>query len=308
MRPLAALAAVAAAACATAPVSSDKVHTHDADFVVDVVGEPGALDTVEIERWVLRSEAVVAGYLGEFPVPDLRITVVLEPGGRVYFGQHQDGRFLKVFVGRDTPPAVLDDDWVMVHEMFHAAMPDLALRHRWMQEGLSTYLEPVARAQACRIDAKQVWSTWLAMMPKGRPGALDHGLDRSPGWARTYWGGALYWLLVDVDIRAASDNRESVRDAVRGLLDAGGNGRASWAASRVVAVADDATGGYALRALYSRLADAPGDVDTDALFRRLGVVADGDDVRFDDAAPLARVRKAMTAGARPCARDDAAAR
>jgi hypothetical protein len=41
---------------------------------------------------------------------------------------------------------------------------------------------------------------------------------------------------------------------------------------------------------------SPVDVDLPALWRRLGVVARADGVAFDDTAPLAAVRKALTAG------------
>ena len=36
-------------------------------------------------------------------------------------------------------------------------------------------------------------------------------------------------------------------------------------------------------------------VDLDDLWRRLGVIADGRDVRFDERAPLAAVRRSITA-------------
>jgi hypothetical protein len=41
--------------------------------------------------------------------------------------------------------------------------------------------------------------------------------------------------------------------------------------------------------------DAPVNVDLDKLWLRLGVVSDGGGMSFDDRAPLAEVRKAITA-------------
>ena len=49
-----------------------------------------------------------------------------------------------------------------------------------------------------------------------------------------------------------------------------------------------------MRELYDRMARAPGTVDLDALYRRLGVI-DGVELTFDEAAPSAGIRRAMNA-------------
>jgi hypothetical protein len=47
---------------------------------------------------------------------------------------------------------------------------------------------------------------------------------------------------------------------------------------------------------YKRMASAPVTIDLDALWKKLGVIRTGDDqVRFDDSAPDAVIRKAITA-------------
>jgi hypothetical protein len=47
------------------------------------------------------------------------------------------------------------------------------------------------------------------------------------------------------------------------------------------------------------MGEAPMRVDLDGWWRRLGVVVEGRDVRFDDRAPLAALRRSMTATPRP---------
>ena len=259
-------------------------------------GEP-PVDPALIEDWVENSATTVAAYTGgRFPVPTLRVTVIA--GGRrgVGFGLHQDGRRIKIWVGTHATAETFAKDWVLIHEMFHAAFPDLKRDHKWMQEGLSTYLEPVARAQLGALTPETVWAKWVRMMDHGRPRLGDRGLDRTHTWGRTYWGGALFWLVADVEIRKRTGNRKSLQDAVVGILDAGGNGRADWSTARVVAEGDEATHTRALADLYAAMAEAPGDVDLDALWNDLGVVvaADGS-IAFDDTAPLAHIRRAMTA-------------
>jgi hypothetical protein len=50
-----------------------------------------------------------------------------------------------------------------------------------------------------------------------------------------------------------------------------------------------------LHDLYEQLAQKPGNVDLKNLFARLGVRARGNSVVFDDAAPLAKIRRSITA-------------
>jgi hypothetical protein len=51
-----------------------------------------------------------------------------------------------------------------------------------------------------------------------------------------------------------------------------------------------------LTQLYEDWKNKPVEMDLEKLWRELGVSLDGDTVRFNDAAPLANVRKAITAG------------
>jgi hypothetical protein len=150
------------------------------------------------------------------------------------------------------------------------------------------------RAQAGDITEARVWSRFMRSMHYGRPDPGDRGLDITHTWGRTYWGGALFWLVADVELRKATHNEKSLRDVMQGILREGGNGRANWTTKRVVEVADEATGTTVVSELYARMAAAPGDVDLDALYTELGVARVDGKIVFDDDAPLAHVRRAMT--------------
>ena len=62
---------------------------------------------------------------------------------------------------------------------------------------------------------------FLGRMHQGLPATGDKGLDHTPTWGRTYWGGAMFCLLADVEIRKRSNNNLSLQDALRGILKAG---------------------------------------------------------------------------------------
>jgi hypothetical protein len=262
---------------------------------VDLRYQDPPVEPAEIDRWIRRGATMVSEYYGRFPVPKLRVEVVRGGFGAVGFGQHFAGKRIRVHLGSGTTANDLARDWVLVHEMLHAAFPRLPRRHRWMQEGLSTYLETIVRARAGIFSERDVWRKWTRYMPHGLPRAGDRGLDRTHTWGRTYWGGAIFWLLTDVEIRRRSGGTRSLRDALVAILEAGGNGRAVWSSERVVAIGDGGTGTRVLRDLYDRLARRPGKVDLRALWAKLGVRIEGRGrVRFDDGAPLAKLRRAMS--------------
>jgi predicted metalloprotease with PDZ domain len=177
--------------------------------------------------------------------------------------------------------------------MLHLGFPDLAARHKWMQEGLSTYLEPVVRAHAGVVAPAEVWQNWVERMPHGLPGPGDAGLDHTPTWGRTYWGGAIFWLLVDIEVRRRTDGRCSIRTILLALLDAGGDHRVTWPIERVLEASDAAVGVPVFTELYRQHARASTDVELDTLWTELGIVVNGDSVTYDDSAPLASVRAAI---------------
>src|SRR5205085_2418134 len=111
----------------------------------------------------------------------------------------------------------LDSDWRMTHEIIHLAFPNMADEHRWIEEGISTYVEPVARAQAGQLPPEAVWKEFARDMPQGQPDSGDQGLDNTHTWGRTYWGGALFCLAADVQIREKTSNRKGLRDALRAI-------------------------------------------------------------------------------------------
>jgi hypothetical protein len=238
-----------------------------------------------IITWVRRAAVAVTNYLGRYPVENLYIGIHAGDGQPVGGGVTHGGSRIDVRLGPDAQAGDLRRDWILTHEMFHLAFPTLKQRYLWMMEGLSDYLEPVARARVGQLTARDVWREFVEGLPRGLPAADDQGLDNSPSRERIYWGGNLFWLLADVQIRVRTGNRRSVDDAIRAILEAGGNG----------GVGDKATGTTVLKELYSELGLQRGDIHLDSLWQALGVVYSHGAVRFDDSAPWAAVRVSITA-------------
>jgi predicted metalloprotease with PDZ domain len=178
--------------------------------------------------------------------------------------------------------------------MVHTALPDLDDRYAWLSEGLAVYVEPVARVQAGGLTAKEIWQAMMRDMPKGLPQAGDEGLDNTNTWGRSYWGGAMFCLLADIEIRKRTGNRVGLQDAMRGVIAAGGNHEHDWPIERVLSTADRAVGVDVLTRLHDEMGSKPVTPDLAALWRDLGLKSQGENLAFDDTAPLAAIRKAIT--------------
>ena len=248
--------------------------------------------TEPLLRWIRRSEGIVAAYYGEFPTSSLRIQVVPDEGGGVHGGKTWS-RYIRMQVGRDVTAAQLRDDWVLVHEMTHLALPDVGEAQSWFSEGLAVYVEGIAREQAGNRSQEDVFAEQMRQMPRGMPQSGDEGLDHTHTWARTYWGGAMFCFLADVQIHQRTGNRLGLQDAMRAVVKASGGLAADWPITRVFATADAATGTKVFEGLYAQMKDTPVSPDLHDLWAKLGVVSAGGTVTFRDDAPLADIRRAI---------------
>ena len=257
-----------------------------------------ALPHAMIVNWISRAADAVCTYYGRYPVPQVSLSVFVRGHAGVHGGvtyPSQNGARIRISVGPGTTQAQLADDWMLTHEMIHPAFPYMTDKHHWIEEGIAVYVEPIARVQAGQISAAQMWHDVMRDMPQGEPEAGDEGLDHTHTWGRTYWGGAMFCLLADVRIREQTHGRKGLQDALRGIVDAGGNIDQDWPIERAFAAGDKATGTTVLMDLYREMADQPVQVDLGALWQRLGIQRKGDgSVELLAHAPLANVREAIT--------------
>jgi hypothetical protein len=250
----------------------------------------------ELFAWVHQCATAVARYFGRFPVPKARLAIqVLEgrrgvSGGRTW-GEH--GAHTRIGIGQHADVNQLKNDWVLTHEFVHYGFPDMPSRHHWIEEGLATYVEPIARVAVGTQDVPTAWFEMLRDMPQGQPKPGDEGLDNTHTWGRTYWGGAMFCLVADVAIRKNTRNQKGLRDALRGIVAQGGNIEVQWPIEQALETGDRAVGGKTLMSLYSQMGGKPMPVDLEGLWKELGVERQGDTAVFDDQAPQAAVRKAI---------------
>ena len=189
--------------------------------------------------------------------------------------------------------------WVLLDGFINLGLPDKI--DSWLSEGLTIYLEPIVSYRAGWRSADSIWEEWTSLLRDGVE-PLKKGLEDSD----SYWGGALFALMVDVELRRLTQGRMGLENCLR--LDLGKMSDASVSAPRHVLTNTAATAEQrrcwrsainpepVLTRLAARyLPGAP--VDFDALLASLGVHENADKtVTFDENAPLANVRHWLLEG------------
>jgi hypothetical protein len=284
-----------------APVASTRtIQAGGAAIQIDFGPGTTNLPQERILHWIDNAVLAVTTYYGRFPVPRDRVLVQFVPGqsgvghGTTWGGVGGFPGFTRVHVGQLSTQQDLDEDWMMTHELIHTAFPSMNDDQHWIEEGISVYVEPVARVQAGLLKPEQIWNDMVRDMPKGNPQDGDRGLDNTHTWGRTYWGGAQFCLMADVEIRKQTGNRKGLQDALRAIVNAGGTIDQDWPITKAFTIGDQATGTHVLTDLYNQVRDTPKTFDLDALWKELGVEKTADGVRLDDSAPLAKIRRSIT--------------
>jgi hypothetical protein len=290
--------------CSGAPMhsqtSNSGITLKSAGSIIQVSFSTPPADPLKqaIQVWITKAATAVSAYYRRYPVSMVNIAVNLRSRWGVDNGHASGwkGARIEIAVGRNNTAVQFDDDWIMTHEMVHLALPSVAEKHHWIEEGLATYVEPIARTRVGQLSPEKIWGDMVDGMPNGLPETGDRGLDYTPTWGRTYWGGAMFCLYADVEIRRRTHNQKGLEDAVRAILEKNGNIQTEAELTDLLATGDKATGVPVLTELYNEWRAKPVTPDLNALWKQLGVISNGKTVRFDDSAPLASVRRAITTG------------
>lgn len=280
-------------------VASHDLKIGGATLHVDFAAGPLDLSQDAILAHIRSAGTAVAAYYGRFPVDRDRILIVPSPDrhgigqGTTWGDMAGYPAMTRIHIGQHATEDDLKNDWMMTHELVHTAFPNLPDDQHWMEEGLAVYVEPLARVMSGELTARKVWGDMFRDMHQGEPQAGDQGLDHTQTWGRTYWGGALFCLIADVEIRRATGNKKGLQDALRAIVAHGGTIDHEWPLDKALAVGDQATGTHVLTEQYAKWKDAPVTVDLDKLWAELGIKRNADEIELVGGAPLAKIREAI---------------
>jgi hypothetical protein len=271
----------------------DEIRVGEATLDLEVESDSLGRQLPRLRAWVSTAASAVSAYYGRFPVA--RALVLAVPQATGFHGKAMGGGGATVLL-QMSPRTDLADrgvDWQATHEMVHLAVPEMPRDQIWLSEGLATYVEPLARSLTGGLPPASVWRDLIQGLPKGQPEPGDRGLDRTHTWGRTYWGGALFAFVADLQIRKTTHDTQSLATALRGALAAGADARVQWPVEKFLSACDRATGTAVLTDLYRRMATHPVEVDLQSIWHELGVSLSDGRVDLDPGAPLAAIRRSM---------------
>ena len=267
--------------------------------------------------WVRRvGQALLTAY-GRLPLADVQIWLVstdnlsiasrffafLHPGavldGESARGQ---GNALHLDVDPSRPEAEFNEDWTAVHELSHLLHPYLGDRGSWLGEGLATYYQNVLRARSGLLTPKQAWQRLASGFQRGQAGPYADSLEqaaadmgRSGSFLRVYWSGAAYWLTVDAELRRLSGGKQTLDTALSRFGACCLPAYREWKPEDFVAKLDAVLGVKTFTRRYREFARMKHFPNWQESFARLGMKAGEDAVVFDEGAPDAWIRTAITA-------------
>ncbi|TMA27646.1 MAG: hypothetical protein E6J88_08165, partial [Deltaproteobacteria bacterium] len=107
----------------------------------------------ELLGWIRSSAALVARYFGRLPA-DGALLLVLPASGHQIHGRCRGTGAASIlfFLGTEVDLPEARRSWELVHELVHLGFPSLSRRYLWAEEGLATYVEPIARARVGELS------------------------------------------------------------------------------------------------------------------------------------------------------------
>lgn len=269
-------------------------------LTVAVLDARRAVSSAALARWIGASADRIGDYFGGFPAAASLIVLQPVPGlrylrrGMVAGG---GGATMLLRIGAETRPEDLFGQWMLMHELVHFGAP-LIDDHAWLMEGMAVYVETRLRVAAGWFPEDQAWRGFLKNFRHGVPAMEQQGLAQARGIGPVYWGGTLFMLLADAEIIEKSKGAKSLADCFRAVLDQGGDTAQRWPIQRFIAVCDAATGFGTFQRLTEAHARKGTRLDLALLWAKLGVQLTEYEagVKYDDAAPLAWVRKRIMQG------------
>jgi len=274
-------------------------HGRGATLEVVILDGPLSAGHSTLLRYVRESVRAVTDFYRGFPVARALLVVIPESGrSGVLFGKvlPESSPGIALLVGQHTQAKQLDQDWILVHELYHLGFPSFQGEGKWLDEGLATYYEPIIRTRAGLRTEASLWEEFLSSMPQGLGAIGRDGLENAQSFRGIYWGGAIVALLADVEIRRRSGGKQGLEHGLMALLDNDGHSSEVWALQDAIGVVDRAIGAPVLSKLAARYAARGHPLELDRLFSDLGVRRTPVGVKLDDTAPLAAVRRAIVRG------------
>jgi len=296
----------ALSAPAAAPVDQTRlVQAQGTTLRIDVEGVADPVRRRLLLDWAEEAARATVLPSGRFPLASARARIreidSRDPSPVPWGQTDRDGDVsVLLFVRRGAERDALRADWTAVHEFAHLAHPYLGDRGRWLAEGLASYQQNILRARAGLMAAEDAWTRLDAGFRRGEAaggGAPLGQVGRGRGSTmRIYWAGAAYWL--EMDLRLRRDHDSSLQAVLDGYARCCLDGTAHVAPEDFVAALDRVAGTEVFASRYRDYAAATTFPSLEDDYAALGIVRDGERLRFKDDATAVALRTGIMGASR----------
>ena len=253
----------------------------------------------DLTDWLQQMTESVAEVIGQFPVIDTQVMVILQEGssGPVPWGQvNRGGGNGVLFIAN---PSSRQDtrlaDWTAAHEFSHLLLPYTPY-DRWLSEGFASYHQNISRARTGLLSERKTWEKLLAGFERGRKTGNKSNapvLKSASGRSlmQMYWGGAVIALIADVALQKQSNGQKTLSKALLGLSDCCLDTRQDWDGKQTFEQLDRITNTSVFMQLYDNIVTRKKYPDYQKMLKDHGVSEDRyGNIRLNDDAPLAWIR------------------
>ena len=189
----------------------------------------------------------------------------------------------------------------MGHELFHYWNGNHVLKGaerpnvEWFQEGFTEYYASLTLLRTGIID-EELWfrklETYLArhiittrMWPEETVSLVDAGREKIKNWLRIYGGGATIALILDVEIRSATDGEKGLDSVMRLLADQFGDPGALYRIGDILAAINTVSGKDFTEFFDTHIMGTEGQLNIAATLRNAGIYTE----QFADEVYLSRM-------------------
>ncbi|SFD33186.1 hypothetical protein [Pseudoalteromonas denitrificans] len=198
----------------------------------------------EYIKWVQDMANILDQHTGLFPQRPVQIliTEISSNNGPVPWAEVQrgGGASVQFYVDKNLKIETFYQDWTAVHELSHLYLPKFNTEDLWLSEGLATYYQVVLRARAGFTNDLEGWEKMLDGFERGMRDENGLNLRQTNETMHYYWGGAAYFLIVDVALRERK--KTSLFDIINKFVKCCITEKGPWSAEKFTAKLDSLSG------------------------------------------------------------------
>ncbi|NVK22877.1 MAG: hypothetical protein HWD86_10185 [Kangiellaceae bacterium] len=287
------------------PIPDSYIPISGGDLQISFSGDFTQQEVHIVERWLAEMTDAVETVYGQFPLakPHVRIYRANSGSGPVPWGQinrpAKSRVDLHVNLNFDYP--TIRDDWTAVHELSHLLLPYAGSRDSWFSEGLASYYQNIARANAGLLSERQAWQKLYQGFRRGEQNTERRTMplfeavkSRRGNTMRIYWTGAAYFLMADVRLRQESNGLQSLASVLKQYRACCLPNHNTVPVLRTIKKLDQLSNSKTFSELYQQIINSQQFPDYKKAFAQLGIDVRWGGVRFSDEQTKQQLRQSIT--------------